>query len=197
MLSRVKLSPQAQAQTVQNIETAAERLTVKKFFRCKTRSRHHITVLAEATTSQYKPNAPEKRIEKRTINGHMLHGSQPVLGLEPAHQFWAARREFQIPKFRRRLMPAWDRLAQSLIQITRPQARVFPAELAFRSMAMFLKILTIVQVAETRAILMPSQMTMNAEGVVGQAVGANPPAEKKSDEKKPDGETAVSGDTPA
>ena len=77
-------------------------------------------------------------------------------------------------------MPVWDRLAQSLIQITRPQERALP-ELAFRSMAMFLKILTIVQLAETKAILMPGQMAMNNEGVVGQAIGE---AEKKSGEKK-------------
>jgi hypothetical protein len=186
MLSRVKLSQEATAKVASTAATAAANITLKKHIRLRSRCRMSgLSMLAEAKGATYKPNAPEVAIEKRSISGGIIHGSFPIEGLESCHQFWAERRQFQVPRFRQRLMSASDRLAQTLITITRPQPRVQALpEVAFRTMAMFLKILTIVQVAETKSILMAGQMGMNAEGVVGQAIGESNKKNNINEEKK-------------
>lgn len=190
MLSRVKLSPQAAAKVAQTAALNTTSPTERSHVRLRTRFWDNTSSISESKGLQYKSTLDDKTKEARTINAHIVHGSTTMIGLEQSHQFWVEKREYQVPRHRRRLMAVWDRLAHGLITLSRPQprAKMLP-EIAFRSMAMFLKILTIVQVAETRAILMPAQMTMNVEGIVGQAKdGKDDAAEKKpegkSDEKK-------------
>lgn len=185
MLSRVKLSQEAAAKTASAAQSAAMGCTLKQHTRLRVRAVGNLTCIAEAKGAVYKPNLPEATIEKRSISGGVVHGAFTMQGLESCQQFWVERRTYQTPKFRQRLMSVTDRLAQTLITITRPQPRALP-EIAFRSMATFLKILTIVQLTETRSILMPSQLGMNVEGMVGQA--KKDEADNKNNKKEPEAE---------
>lgn len=176
---------------------APNRFTTQELFRARVRGPSGRDVIVSAPGTTYHASVSAEEREKRSVAADIIHGSHPVGGLDDgAIEFWSERRRFGVASSqRRRIRPApmWDRMAQTLVLFTRTHARVMP-ELAFRSMAMFLRVLMMTQVTETRALLLPAAAAHNAEGVVGLAK-----AEAKSPVKLADASAAAAGvaETPA
>ncbi|KAH9584234.1 hypothetical protein LSM04_004994 [Trypanosoma melophagium] len=96
----------------------------------------------------------------RVIDAEVIHGDEQA--------FWGERRGF----YRKPLQyfPTWDRLAQTLILITRQVPRV-PQEMAFRLMAVFLKLMLLPRIVMNADLMLASWVAMNAEGVIAAARG--------------------------
>ncbi|KEG07719.1 hypothetical protein DQ04_08991000 [Trypanosoma grayi] len=111
-----------------------------------------------AVAVEYRP-AVQKRVGdgnyERVIDAEALHGDEQL--------FWGARRSF----YRKPVQyyPTWDRVAQTLILMTRHVPRV-PQEMAFRLMAVFLKLLLLPRLVVNAEVLLPSWVATNAEGLL-------------------------------
>ncbi|ESL09795.1 hypothetical protein TRSC58_02480 [Trypanosoma rangeli SC58] len=125
------------------------------------RGGRHVTRAAVAV--EYRP-AEQKKISdgncQRVIDAEALHGEEQL--------FWGARRDYYTR--RAQYFPTWDRFAQTLILMTRNVPRV-PQEMAFRLMAVFLKLMLLPRLAMNTELMLPSWVTNNAEGIIAQAVG--------------------------
>ncbi|ORC86485.1 uncharacterized protein TM35_000282010 [Trypanosoma theileri] len=134
---------------------------VQRSFLTRRGGRH---VARTAVAVEYRPSL-QRRISggdggnyERVIDAEVLHGDEQV--------FWGERRGF----YRRpvQYFPTWDRLAQALILITRQVPRV-PQEMAFRLMAVFLKLMLLPQLVMSADLMLPSWVATNAEGVLAAA----------------------------
>ena len=185
----------------QPLASSAARLTVVQHHRVRTRGVGNLSVIASSgsaasQTVVYAPTTSAKDRESRTVSAHIIHGSDRDGGLDAgATNFWAERRDFNVPRWRQRLYPAWDRAAQALITITRPQRRdAMLPEMAFRTMALFLKMLTMGQVAELNRVLLPGRAAQGVENVVGAAkaeAAKKEPAGGGAEQKKDDAANAA------
>jgi hypothetical protein len=101
--------------------------------------------------------------EKRVMNADLLHK-------EGAQEFWCLKDKFHNPnKMDQRYMPVWDRSAQALILFTRNVVRV-PQELAFRLLAVHLKILLVPSLTMMQSLTLPEKMTtLNFEALMNEA----------------------------
>ncbi|RNF08362.1 uncharacterized protein Tco025E_07188 [Trypanosoma conorhini] len=116
-----------------------------------------------AVAVEYRP-AEQKKIGdgnyQRVIDAESLHGDE--------QRFWGARRDYYTR--RAQYFPTWDRFAQALILMTRHVPRV-PQEMAFRLMAVFLKLMLLPRLVVNAELMLPSWVAANAEGLITQAVG--------------------------
>lgn len=103
-------------------------------------------------------SAEAKVDERRIIDAEVIHGDEQA--------FWCEKRWFY--RGQRNYMPTWDRVAQSLILLTRTVPRV-PQEAAFRIFAVFMKLLLIPRVTDLTASMLPLWTTMNMQGLIQQA----------------------------
>ena len=108
-----------------------------------------------------------------TINAELVHGDEQAFWLEKRVQLTTMRRD----------MPFWDRAAQTAILMTRRVARV-PQEAAFRLMAVYLKMLMMVQLVDLSSMMLPVWMSHNVQGLLGSEL------EKKNGDGEPKKEGA-------
>ncbi|KAF5226114.1 hypothetical protein ECC02_000675 [Trypanosoma cruzi] len=138
------------------------------------RGGRHLTRAAVAV--EYRP-VQQKRISDgsygRVIDAEVLHGDEQL--------FWGERRNYYCK--RAPYFPTWDRLAQTLILMTRQVPRV-PQEMAFRLMAVFLKLMLLPRIVMNAELMLPSWVATNAEGVITQAVGDEEDAREKRKESE-------------
>ncbi|KAG8342793.1 hypothetical protein ERJ75_001465800 [Trypanosoma vivax] len=155
------------------------RITHRSFITRRGVGRH---VPRTAIAVEYRPELQRRLAEdryERAINAEVLHGDE--------QKFWSERRTFYTQ--RRTYFPMWDRCAQALVLMTREVPRV-PQEMAFRLMAVFLKLLLLPRLVVNTELMLPSWVSANVEGVVRDAlesgdecVGAS--CEEDSDKKLP------------
>jgi len=104
----------------------------------------------------------------RVLNAEMLHGDE--------QQFWLERRSFYC-RHHSPFLPSWDRFARCLILFTRTAPRV-PQEAAFRLMALYLKLLLIGRVTESKQLLLPAASGVNVQAILADVLekGISPSA---------------------
>ena len=107
--------------------------------------------------------------ESRVIDAEVIHGDEQV--------FWSEKRTFY-RRYYSPYMPSWDRFAQTLILMSRSVPRV-PQEVAFRLMAVFLKLLLIGRITDLAQMLLPAWTTVNLENLLITA-----DSEKRSESKE-------------
>lgn len=112
--------------------------------------------------------------ENRLIDAEAIHGDEQA--------FWQEKRWFYYGK-RGEYMPTWDRMAQTLILMTRTVPRV-PQEAAFRIFAVFLKLLMITRITDVASMMLPLWSTMNVQGLIQQAKKDVAEAEEKKGSEK-------------
>jgi hypothetical protein len=109
--------------------------------------------------------------DKRTINADFVHK-------ESGEDFHMERRWFYRAAGKNaQFATTWDRVAQALILMTRPQPRVVP-EAAFRLFAVFLKLMMLDRITSTTASMLPLWASANAQNIIESGI-------RKRDENKP------------
>ncbi len=127
-------------------------------------------------------NIPASDRENRLISADFVHK-------DSAEDFWLEQQWFYKRTGRGGvLMPTWDRLAQTLILMTRPQPRVVP-EAAFRLFAVFMKMMLLDRLTEAVSNMLPVWTSMNAKALLENAKEESAKSDDASstDSPKPDG----------
>ncbi|KAG5506934.1 hypothetical protein JIQ42_07653 [Leishmania sp. Namibia] len=97
----------------------------------------------------------------RLIDAEAVHGDEQA--------FWSARRDFYRGGASRSYYPTWDRQAQALIMLTRNVPRI-PQEAAFRLFTLGLKMLLLPRLVAGVELMLPSWVTLNAEGFLREGL---------------------------
>ncbi|CBH11259.1 hypothetical protein, conserved [Trypanosoma brucei gambiense DAL972] len=144
------------------------RITHRSFL-TRSRGRH---VCRSAVGVEYRPEQQKKVLDHsyaRVINAEVVHGDE--------QKFWGERRTFYTQ--RNIFFPMWDRCAQALILITREVPRV-PQEMAFRLMAVFLKLMLLPRLMMNTELMLPMWIASNAEGAMAAAKDGSKGKEQSS-----------------
>nr|CCC90580.1 conserved hypothetical protein [Trypanosoma congolense IL3000] len=139
--------------------TALSRLRITHRSFLTRRGGRHVSRAAIAV--EYLPEEQRKVLDhsySRVVNAEVLHGDE--------QKFWGERRAFYTK--RRSYFPTWDRCAQAAILLTRDAPRV-PQEIAFRLMAVFMKLILIPRLMMNAELMLPMWIAANAEGTVRAA----------------------------
>lgn len=177
----------AAASTVRRLVSPRLRIVQRDYLTRRGGRTHQLrsAVAVEYTPAYFAAYKADPAQCPRLIDAEAVHGDEQA--------FWSARRDFYRGGASRNYYPTWDRQAQALVQLTREVSRI-PQEAAFRLFTLGLRMMLLPRLVAGAELLLPSWMTMNAEGLLGEALEGKSPKAEGEKKKTEDAAGAAAGD---